>query len=208
MKKYLLATLACVSLACATMPAQAATAIDFDDGADGSSVGSAYIGQGVIFSNAQYTTNFALTGSSGPLGIRAPGTFVFGSSNAITALFVSLVNSITIRGIDVGTAGIRIDAFDAANNLIASNSAFGADVGVGNFFDLSVSANGIARFALYQPAANGGDGVLFDNLRFETAVASAVPEPEAWAMLLLGFGIIGGAMRVRRRRQKVSLSYA
>lgn len=95
-----------------------------------------------------------------------------------------------------------------ANHLIASNSAFGLDVGVGNFFDHSVSANGIARLALYQLAANGGDGVLFDNLHFETAVASAVPEPAAWAMMLLGFGFIGGAMRATWRRQKVSPPYA
>lgn len=35
----------------------------------------------------------------------------------------------------------------------------------------------------------------------------AVPEPSTWAMMLLGFGFVGGAMRARRR-QKLTVSYA
>jgi hypothetical protein len=37
---------------------------------------------------------------------------------------------------------------------------------------------------------------------------SAVPEPAAWAVMLLGFGFVGGAMRSAKRRHKVSVSYA
>ena len=40
-----------------------------------------------------------------------------------------------------------------------------------------------------------------------TQIAAAVPEPATWAMMLLGFGFIGGAMR-SRLRQKVIVSYA
>jgi PEP-CTERM motif len=36
----------------------------------------------------------------------------------------------------------------------------------------------------------------------------AVPEPTTWAMMLLGFGFIGGAMRSAKRKQKVTVSYA
>lgn len=43
------------------------------------------------------------------------------------------------------------------------------------------------------------------NIALDTA--SAVPEPATWAMLLLGFGAMGAAMR-SRRRQKVSVRYA
>ncbi|WP_296720982.1 PEPxxWA-CTERM sorting domain-containing protein [Erythrobacter sp.] len=38
--------------------------------------------------------------------------------------------------------------------------------------------------------------------------AGAVPEPATWAMMILGFGFVGGGMRTARRRQKVVLSYA
>ncbi len=37
---------------------------------------------------------------------------------------------------------------------------------------------------------------------------SAVPEPASWAMFILGFGVIGGAMRSATRNQKVSVSFA
>lgn len=39
-------------------------------------------------------------------------------------------------------------------------------------------------------------------------VTAAVPEPGTWAMMLLGFGFVGGAMRSAKRRQKITVSYA
>jgi hypothetical protein len=39
-------------------------------------------------------------------------------------------------------------------------------------------------------------------------VTAAVPEPATWAMMLLGFGFVGGAMRSAKRRQKLTVSYA
>lgn len=39
-------------------------------------------------------------------------------------------------------------------------------------------------------------------------VDGAVPEPSTWAMMLLGFGFVGGAMRAARRRLKLTASYA
>jgi hypothetical protein len=40
------------------------------------------------------------------------------------------------------------------------------------------------------------------------AVASAVPEPATWAMMIGGFGMVGGTMRSARRKQKASVSFA
>ncbi|OBX19716.1 hypothetical protein A9995_03890 [Erythrobacter sp. QSSC1-22B] len=37
---------------------------------------------------------------------------------------------------------------------------------------------------------------------------AAVPEPSTWAMMLLGFGFVGGAMRSAKRQQKLGVSYA
>jgi hypothetical protein len=36
----------------------------------------------------------------------------------------------------------------------------------------------------------------------------ALPEPSTWAMMLLGFGFVGGALRSAKRRQKLTVSYA
>ena len=45
------------------------------------------------------------------------------------------------------------------------------------------------------------------NFRFTTSAAAAVPEPGTWAMLLLGFGMIGSSIRLRHRtlRKPISL---
>ncbi|WP_293845005.1 PEPxxWA-CTERM sorting domain-containing protein [Sphingopyxis sp.] len=36
---------------------------------------------------------------------------------------------------------------------------------------------------------------------------NAVPEPAAWAMMLVGFGLIGGTMRSAKRRSKLAVSF-
>ena len=43
------------------------------------------------------------------------------------------------------------------------------------------------------------------NLTFEAHLAGNVPEPATWAMMMLGFGVVGTALR---RRQRVSVRYA
>lgn len=56
------------------------------------------------------------------------------------------------------------------------------------------------RFTLAVGDANGTVGYVEG--RF-TATLAPVPEPETWAMLILGFGMIGGAMRRRPRSARV-----
>ena len=187
-------------LTAATMVAIAAPAtamivsIDFDTGTDGNAIGGFYAGQGVTFANAEFTSNFGLAGSSGDLGVRAPGTYAFGPGNAVTGTFSSAVSSVTVRGIDVGAAGIRLAAFDAFNNPLGSTTAFGPGIGVGYFFDVTITTAGIRSFAFSQDNPCCGDGVLFDNFSF----TNGVPEPDSWALLIAGFGLTGATIRRRR----------
>jgi hypothetical protein len=107
------------------------------------------------------------------------------------------------------------------NNVIVANSG-GATLSnytyngffQGGFIDFSVPISLAAgsnsfTFAYTAPGpANGGgqplsdEGFTIDNV---SLVAGAVPEPATWAMMILGFGVIGGAMR--RRRQKVQVAF-
>ncbi|GGD98989.1 hypothetical protein GCM10011529_01400 [Polymorphobacter glacialis] len=80
-------------MAVAALPAAAVT-IDFDTGSANTLVGGFYAAQGVTFGNAQFTGNFSLAGTSGSLAIRAPGTYVFGSGNAVTGSFTALASAI------------------------------------------------------------------------------------------------------------------
>lgn len=45
-----------------------------------------------------------------------------------------------------------------------------------------------------------------DNIKIDYFTRGGVPEPAAWAMMLAGFGMVGGA--VRRRKQTASVTYA
>ena len=44
----------------------------------------------------------------------------------------------------------------------------------------------------------------FDDITFGSDVAGAVPEPSTWAMLLLGFGAVGGALRIGRKKRLIA----
>lgn len=52
--------------------------------------------------------------------------------------------------------------------------------------------------------ANGGyKATTADVFKSWVAAGNAVPEPESWTMLILGFGAVGGAMRYRSRKTQV-----
>ena len=54
---------------------------------------------------------------------------------------------------------------------------------------------------------DNGFGSFQNNVSFATASTAAVPEPATWAMMLIGFGAIGLAIR-RRARARTSLTFA
>ena len=56
------------------------------------------------------------------------------------------------------------------------------------------STDGILFHAVWNNASDGGES-------FFLVPASAVPEPATWAMLIIGFGMVGFAMRRRRAEQ-------
>ena len=65
------------------------------------------------------------------------------------------------------------------------------------------TGNGLTSATL---TTSGYDWVFIDNVTYSPGQTSAVPEPATWAMLIGGFGLIGGAMRYRPG--KAQLSYA
>lgn len=65
-----------------------------------------------------------------------------------------------------------------------------------------------ARFILYTVDAANGSNVGLSNLTFEAMnVAGTVPEPASWALMVGGFGLVGGALR-RRQSVKTNVSFA
>ena len=54
----------------------------------------------------------------------------------------------------------------------------------------------------FTQVVNGSQDLTF------SATIAAVPEPSTWAMMLFGFGAVGGAMRTAKRKRKLTLSVA
>ena len=70
------------------------------------------------------------------------------------------------------------------------------DLALGLSNDLSVGAGQSASFTTYTLFGSGAPGAV--------SVPGAVPEPASWAMMLGGFGLIGGTLRASRRKAQIS----
>lgn len=58
------------------------------------------------------------------------------------------------------------------------------------------------------PSGGGSSaGAVFDDFTYSLSAVTGVPEPATWAMMVLGFGALGGAIR-RRRGRSVSAASA
>jgi hypothetical protein len=181
---------------CAIAPLTAkATVIQFDDGTNGVAVNNYYQNLGVIFTNAVWTSNFSLPGSSGAFGINNTSGYQWFSANPLIASFGSGVSFVSVYGIDIGLNGLRINAYDAltGGNLLSFQEVFGSDLGIGEFFKVEVSANNIKRVEIFQVRNVAGDGILLDNFTFESAKVNA---PTSVALFMLG---VTGLFAARRK---------
>lgn len=180
-------------------PAASATLINFDDGIEKNAIGNFYSPLGVSFSGASWQTNFGLAGFSGRLALASTNSnpFKWDSSAPAIATFSTAATTASIVVLDLGENGFTLNAYDAAvgGNLVSSASLFGLGLGNNNFKTLSVSAASIFRLEMFQVFSASDDGVIVEDFRF--AAAAAVPEPETYAMLLAGLGLLGFAARRR-----------
>jgi len=212
MKKFLAAT--ALVIGCWAGSAEAATTISFNGGsgtlsantyvfenydalASGTAIGSnafAYSGTngaaarpafgttgnfGAVLSGGSYTVNF------GPTSIFS---FVLGSLdtfNALTLRYMDGTSTTFTGGAIVGDASLD----NSGNRTIAETN------GVVTY---TVTSGSLLTGATFASSDNSFE---FDNL------SAAVPEPAAWGMMILGFGLIGGAMR-RRSATKTTVTFA
>lgn len=183
-------------------PAMAGTLFDFSELSDGFELGSYYAAQGVTFSNAKVVAishpaaldAFAFTSITNE-GVE--GTFT--EANAIYITFAADVGQAHLQSFGNGAAGIRMEAYDAFGALIRgeSRTLSATAEGAFNTFGAAFTGGGIRSLKIYQ-LGNGaviGDTVMLDNL----FITDGIPEPSTWAMMILGFGLAGSALRRGRR---------
>ncbi|MXP44592.1 PEPxxWA-CTERM sorting domain-containing protein [Altererythrobacter sediminis] len=113
---------------------------------------------------------------------------------------------LSIRALSSGLLGGTVLQFQNLTNPWTSANLLSGSVGNFDSSDVTLTS-GILRVDF----SNTGTGLVGPFAAGDTftigLVQSAVPEPETWALMLLGFGLVGGAMRSRRKKA-VSPSFA
>ena len=144
---------------------------------------------------------------SGVLTFTLVGTNTVDGDNSYEDDFQALLNAASLYTgtFNLGGGGNNV-TFTNPSGATLSNYVLNGTNGGGSIdFSIPVAliagANNFA-FAYTTPGvSNGGSQGLGDegfNIT-NVVLTGAVPEPATWAMLILGFGVVGGAVRTRRR---------
>ncbi|WP_082992669.1 PEPxxWA-CTERM sorting domain-containing protein [Erythrobacter sp. QSSC1-22B] len=143
---------------------------------------------------------------SGPNNLLNDRDFSLPARGPINVVPLNLGDS--IFGLGMWNVGgddqLRLTFYDSSGGIIeqvTSAPSFG-------FFGI-VNSMGAARAEVDFVGGNGyAPTDDWQAAARRVIVPGAVPEPSTWAMMLLGFGFVGGGMRSAKRRQKVTVSYA
>jgi hypothetical protein len=160
-----------------------------------------------------------IDGTPGPGGIRTIQNFAFNAGDLVTLTF-------DVGGAQRGSVSDNFGAGFFVDPTLASNiTGTGLTSAPGVFFSpdqvsqainiagatpfttssISFTATGAGSLQLgFRSLSADNVGPLLDNVRLD--VTAAVPEPSTWALMLLGFGFVGAALR--RRRQTVRYNFA
>lgn len=153
----------------------------------------------------------------------APATFTAASINStsLSALKISEISALLSHGESLVTDADHSAAEQLAIWEIVNEGSGVLSLSSGNLFASNISQNAVSIANSYLSNITSGVWSADPNLALAvlnsgnnqtqlvwganaTKVLGAVPEPATWAMMLVGFGAIGGALR-RRRPQGESL---
>jgi hypothetical protein len=159
-------------------------------------------------SAAQYMFSFTGTSLFGGGPLNAAGTLTTSDVSSVNPLNGYTVQTITgISGTFNGSAITGLANVTGSNNLFYLTGPFFVD---GNGLGFSTAAGAAVNlFVTNGTSYRVNAGGLNTGLVTASAspLAAAVPEPATWALMLLGFGGIGIAMR-RRRTASISAETA
>ena len=151
----------------------------------------------------------ASNGCSGSGRYATDGTRYFDVSSTFTATFSTAVAAFGFYGTDIGdiSGSLTVELLRASGNtmLVVPNTINAPNASL-LFYGIIDQANPFTGIRFGNTAA-GSDFFGFDQLTVGDVqqVVPSIPEPATWMMMLMGFGLIGAAMR--RKRQNVQVSF-
>lgn len=212
MRNLILRTIAAAGLV-ASIPASGAEIVHNDPG-------------GFTTSRAAGSAPFGLLTVDAPITIEQIGSLVdlngdqdmqFLIFNADTGsnLFASSIQSFIDDGLNYKWSSPLSFTFNPGITY-----SVGATASVGGQFAVDYTTNSIAGFnflsynqnsegAFGSSVLNTGQNCCDVGTAFRlSAISAPVPEPATWALMLIGFGAVGGAMRSAKRKRNVTVYYA
>ncbi len=148
-----------------------------------------------------------VTVTGGTVRSTPPGAPQFWGSNVTPggSFYLDFRGDVTF-GFDapIDSFGLVMGGLQGPNTISWVNSLGSQQVSVVNngggsgfaFLGFTDAGEMISSITVSSP----GDFDGLDDVRFGRIGIPAVPEPATWAMMLVGFGFIGGAMRARKRQ--------
>lgn len=152
----------------------------------------------------QSGTDNLVSPSQGQASIQAIGA---GASDGLGQLAFSLQNGGTFSQAEfnvlaASAGGITLSALDAANRVIASISPTISTSGQNFFGFLADGSTPISSIQIRAAAGTNISSIGQFRLGGVSSAVAALPEPGTWAMMLIGFGMIGFSMRRKTGQSK------
>lgn len=192
--------------------------------AAGAALFAAIPAQGAVIDFEDRGVGFSIAQTFGAYRISSTSSYWINTTSGTKALQGAMMSPITLARTD-GTAFTfaSADFFAGDSNGLGVPITFGftrADGSTGSYViptpefgpgaaipstrfaaDFGSNLAGITRVSW----SNGAEFHQVDNL-VVNAAAAPVPEPATWALLIMGFGAVGGVLRSRRGQARVTAS--
>lgn len=159
-------------------------------------------------------------------GLYVPDTASSGAQNLQVLRFTGVPTTYPVTGTNFTSLGLYLNQSGTGPVATSISVAAGDVIGLlGDRDGTNSYADGPATFAFanstltinrlgYQGLianSNGAQSAFteqpgsYSRINFSYSLSGAVPEPSTWALVILGFGAVGGAMR---KRSRTTVAYA
>jgi len=163
----------------------------YSDGTTGSPIATTYAGGP---EGANYQRNYLANAQSTALIDFGPPVTLTPRFATLSISFANGANGVSLSHNNFSRVGLTtFNAYDANNSLLQTFTINDGD-GWGR---RALSAADVFRLDL---VIGGNQYFGIENLTFTPNAEAAIPEPAAWGLMLVGFGVVGTGLRSRRRR--------